>query len=131
MAASPNLAVDDALGKRCGLQLGNVAKAPKFSFDDAGLLPEDRAVLDQVAICLTTGPLRGHGLQLIGRADPRGTEEYNLGLGQRRAQMVDDYLTRSGVAANRVTATTRGELDAHGVDEAGWQVDRRVDLQAD
>ena len=43
--------------------------------------------------------------------------------------MVDDYLTRSGVAANQVTTMTRGELDAHGTDEAGWQLDRRVDLQ--
>ena len=68
-------------------------------------------------------------MQLVGHTDPRGTDEYNLGLGTRRAESVRTYLQRLGVPATRLGPTTRGELDASGSDEAGWQRDRRVDLQ--
>jgi outer membrane protein OmpA-like peptidoglycan-associated protein len=93
------------------------------------LLPEDRDVLDQVAGCLSTGPLHGRTVQLVGRADPRGTEEYNLGLGARRAAGVREYLQHLGVSPGQLSQTTRGALDATGTDEAGWHDDRRVDLR--
>src|SRR5437016_13248351 len=76
--ASPNIAVAPDLGKRCALHFGDRQEAPKFDFDQFQLLPEDRDVLDQIATCITQGPLRGHKLHLVGRADPRGTEESNL-----------------------------------------------------
>jgi peptidoglycan-associated lipoprotein len=126
---SPNVAVSDDLAKRCSLKFGNAEQAPKFGLDDAELLPSDRDVLQQIADCLTKGPLQGRNVQLVGRADPRGTDEYNLGLGTRRAENVRTYLQRLGVPANRLAPTTRGELDASGSDETGWQRDRRVDLQ--
>src|SRR5689334_18478425 len=80
---SPNLSVSSDLATQCGLK-ANTEVPPNFAYDQVELLPEDRAVLEQIATCLTTGPLKGKGLNLIGRADPRGTEEYNLGLGARR-----------------------------------------------
>ena len=126
--ASPNLAVSDDLARQCSLQLDSSDKAPKFDFDRAELLPEDRDLLERVATCFTSGPLRGKHLQLIGHADPRGTDEYNLGLGTQRAHSVRDYLEHLGVAATQLAETTRGALDAHGHDEATWRVDRRVDL---
>ena len=85
-------------------------------------------MLDQLATCLTTGALKGKSVSLIGRADPRGTDEYNLGLGSQRAGSVSSYLTRLGVQANQLGVTTRGSLDATGTDESGWQKDRRVDI---
>ena len=127
--ASPHIAVADDLGAQCALHFKDVAQAPKFDFDDNQLLPEDRDVLDQIATCVTTGPLKGKRLQLVGRADPRGTEEYNLALGQRRAGTVTTYLERLGVHNTQLAATTRGAIDANGRDEAGWRVDRRVDLR--
>jgi peptidoglycan-associated lipoprotein len=127
--ASPNIAVDKDLGKQCALHFANQQQAPKFDFDEFKLLPEDRDVLDQVATCITSGPLKGRRVKLVGRADPRGTEEYNLALGDRRASTVVDYLKHLGVANNQVATTTRGDLDAHGRDEAGWRIDRRVDIQ--
>jgi len=127
--ASPNLAVSGELGKRCALHFHERHEAPRFDFDHFELLPEDRDVLDQVATCLTSGALKGKKLELVGRADPRGTEEYNLALGDRRATSVGDYLKRLGVAATQVATTTRGALDASGRDEATWRVDRRVDLE--
>jgi peptidoglycan-associated lipoprotein len=71
---SPNLAVSADLAAQCGLK-ANTEVPPNFAYDQVELLPEDRAVLEQIATCLTTGPLKGKGLNLIGRADPRGTEE--------------------------------------------------------
>jgi peptidoglycan-associated lipoprotein len=129
VAASPHIAVSDELARQCALHFDDKPQAPKFDFDNFELLPEDRTVLEQVATCITSGPMRGHAVQLIGRADPRGTEEYNLGLGTRRAGSVRDYLERLGVAEHQLVQTTRGALDASGTDEAGWRVDRRVDLE--
>ncbi len=72
--ASPHIAVADDLGKQCALHFKAISEAPKFDFDNVQLLPEDRDVLDQIATCVTTGPLKGKHLKLVGRADPRGTE---------------------------------------------------------
>jgi peptidoglycan-associated lipoprotein len=126
---SPHVAVSDQLAKLCTLRFDNRPQAPKFDFDRFELVPADREVLEQVATCLTTGPLHGHAVHLVGRADPRGTEEYNLGLGSRRAASVQEYLERLGVSAGQLSETTRGALDADGTDESGWHIDRRVDLE--
>jgi peptidoglycan-associated lipoprotein len=127
--ASPNLAVSDDLDKQCALHFDDQQQAPKFDYDQFQLLPEDRNVLDQVATCVTKGPLKGHKVHLIGRADPRGTEEYNLALGDRRARAVVDYLKHLGVDTSQVAISTRGALDASGTDEVSWRLDRRVDLE--
>lgn len=129
VAASPNVAVSADLAKQCALRFENADAAPKFALDEAELLPEDRNILEQVAQCLTRGPLQARSVQLIGRADPRGTDEYNLSLGTRRAETVRTYLQRLGVPATRLAPTTRGELDASGTDETSWRRDRRVDLE--
>lgn len=122
------VAVSDDLMKACKVQLSSVDRAPKFDFDDADLLPEDRDVLEQIAKCVTTGPLKGRALNLVGRTDPRGEVEYNMVLGDYRAESVSDYLARLGVEPGAMARTTRGDLDAEGKDEDGWQRDRRVDI---
>jgi peptidoglycan-associated lipoprotein len=126
--ASSHLGVGGDLIAACQLHFAATAEAPEFDFDQSSLAPDDRAVLDEVAQCLTSGPLAGRTVTLTGRADPRGTEEYNLALGQRRAASVSEYLSRLGVAAAHLDDTTRGALDATGHDEASWREDRRVDL---
>ena len=120
--------VSSDLERACKIVVGNVTDAPKFDFDDSSLLPEDRAVLDQVARCVTSGPLKGRALRLTGRADNRGTEEYNFALGAHRANTVERYLAALGVAAPRLHETSRGELDAKGNDDAARRSDRRVDI---
>jgi len=127
-AAAPNVAVSDELAQQCKLRFGNPTEAPKFDFDEAELEAADRDVLEQIAQCVTRGPLQGRAVELIGRADPRGTDEYNLGLGARRAESVSQYLRRLGVPPQQLAQTTRGELDAKGTDEDGWRADRRVDV---
>lgn len=125
---SPSLAVSADIATACGLKVSG-APTPKFDYDKDDLTEEDRTVLAQLATCLTTGGLKGKNVLMIGRADPRGTEEYNLGLGSRRAYSVSQYLVRLGVAQPQLEVTTRGAIDAAGTDEAGWKQDRRVDIQ--
>ena len=127
---SPGIAVSSDIAQLCGIKTAASSKAnPTFDYDKDELTPEDRAVLDQIAQCLTSGALKGKAVALIGRADPRGTEEYNLGLGSRRAASVSTYLGRLGVGQPQMAVTTRGALEATGTDESGWKQDRRVDIQ--
>jgi peptidoglycan-associated lipoprotein len=125
---SPNLAISGDLAAACGIKAA-ASPNPKFDYDKDELTTDDRNVLDQLATCLTSGPLKGKAVSLIGRADARGTEEYNLGLGSRRAHTVGQYLGRLGVGEPQLAVTTRGALEATGNDEAGWAQDRRVDVQ--
>jgi peptidoglycan-associated lipoprotein len=125
---SPSVAVSADLAAACGIEERSEVP-PNFAYDKTDLLAEDRAVLEQVATCVSSGPLAGRGLTLTGRADPRGTSEYNLGLGAQRARAVSEYLQRLGVKPPQLAETTRGDLDAAGIDEETWQRDRRVDLE--
>jgi len=126
--AAENIGVSEDIAKACKLQMNDTASAPKFGFDKSELADSDRNVLTKVAECLTTGPLKGHSVKLIGRADTRGEGQYNMALGAHRATGVSDYLGKLGVAKTQLDVTSRGELDATGTDEAGWASDRRVDI---
>lgn len=119
--------VSDEIRGACGLP--EPKEAPKFDFDNADIGPEDRAVLDQLAKCLTEGPLKGKGVVIIGRADPRGESEYNLALGAHRSGSVKKYLAGLGVGDAQMMQTSRGELDATGTDEESYRLDRRVDIE--
>jgi outer membrane protein OmpA-like peptidoglycan-associated protein len=125
---SDSIAVSEEILRRCEMDLGSVDKAPKFDFDRSDLLPSDIAVLDQVAECFSTGPMKGERMRLVGRADPRGSLEYNDSLGMRRANHVAAYLEGRGIDSGRVEEISRGKLDARGTDEPTWAVDRRVDI---
>ena len=103
-------------------------RAPKFDFDSSDLSSAEKEILDQVAKCMTTGPLKGKNVKLVGRADPRGEQEYNMELGENRAHSVKKYLSNLGVEGPRMTLSSRGALDATGTDEEGWRKDRRVDI---
>ena len=116
--------IDDNIRKACGISDDDAY----FAYDSANLGAGDRRVLGLIATCFERGPLKGQSLRLVGHADPRGPEDYNLALGMRRAQSVEGYLTREGLDKAKVDTSSRGALDAQGTDEAGWAKDRRVDL---
>jgi peptidoglycan-associated lipoprotein len=121
--------LSDRLRKACGITTVETLKdTPKFAFDQSAILPEDRDVLALVAQCLTTGPLKGRSVRFVGRADPRGTQEYNMALGERRANAVMKYMAALGVAAAQMSDTSRGALDATGSGDEAWRQDRRVDI---
>jgi peptidoglycan-associated lipoprotein len=126
--ASKNIAVSSEIAERCGLKIGKVESSPKFDFDRSDLGSEDREILRQVAVCVTSGPLKGHALRLVGHTDPRGEQEYNLALGVHRADAAREVLVQQGVEKVKVAESSRGELDAKGHDEESWRLDRRVDI---
>jgi len=100
----------------------------EFDFASARIRQGDAPVLDKLAACFTNGALAGRSMRLVGHADPRGDEEYNLVLGGRRSDAVKSYMTRAGLQDSQAQTTSRGEMDAEGTDEASWANDRRVDV---
>lgn len=125
---SNTLALSSDIVQLCGLKPTGSAAAPRFDYDKDQLTDDNHSVLQQLATCMLRGPLQGKDVELVGRADPRGTEEYNLALGSRRAGSVSQYLQALGVKKTSLPQTTRGALDAIGTDETGWAKDRRVDI---
>ncbi len=121
------LHIAESIVRACSLR--KAPAPPMFDYDSATLAQEDRLVLAQVAKCLSDGPLRGHRVALTGRADPRGEDEYNMALGESRADSVRRFLHDMGVAPQHVDSTSRGKLDASGTNEEGWAKDRRVDIE--
>lgn len=128
---SPGLSISDVLARECGITPREAMNktVPTFDFDGAALAPADRDILAEVAKCMTEGALKGRNVALIGRTDARGEPEYNMGLGDSRSSAVQRYLVDLGVGKDRLRATSRGELDAMGTDEAGFANDRRVDIE--
>ncbi len=116
--------IDPAIVKACGIG----ADAAHFDFDSSRVRGEDDRTLQAVATCFATGPLKGRRLNLIGHADPRGDSEYNVVLGQARADSVKRHVQGKGLSASQTSSTSRGAMDATGTDDAGWSRDRRVDL---
>jgi peptidoglycan-associated lipoprotein len=98
-----------------------------FGFDRDDLDATARASLARAAQCLERE--RTTRYVLIGRTDPRGTAEYNLALGERRARTVQRYLTALGVTDSRLAVSSEGMEAAQGTDEATWARDRRVDFR--
>jgi peptidoglycan-associated lipoprotein len=105
-----------------------------FELDKAELTPESRDTLRRGAQWLTQGSNRSIAFRIEGNCDPRGTEEYNIGLGERRAQSAKEYLGTLGVEAARVQTVSYGKERAAGTREGtpnqapSWAHDRRDDF---
>jgi peptidoglycan-associated lipoprotein len=67
-------------------------------------------------------------MRLVGHADPRGSDEYNMVLGSKRAENVKSGIVTEGLPDAQASTTSRGEMEARGTDEASWAQDRRVDI---
>lgn len=100
-----------------------------FDFDRAGLRAEHQAVLNAHAKHLLANPELK--ITLEGHADERGTREYNLALGERRAMSVEDALMLQGVPREQLRTTSLGEEDpvVYGQSENSYQQNRRVELK--
>jgi peptidoglycan-associated lipoprotein len=116
--------IAEDIRKACGISDADA----HFAFDSATLGQTERPVLTQLATCFVSGPLRGREMRLVGHADPRGPDDYNMVLGGSRADTVKAFLTMKGVPSSRIGTTSRGEMEARGTDEASWSQDRRVDV---
>jgi peptidoglycan-associated lipoprotein len=119
-----DIQIDPEIKKACGITDAEAY----FAFDSANIREPDRVVLKKLAVCFSTGPLAGRQMRLVGHADPRGDEEYNRVLGQRRADNVKGAIASQGLDSAKMVTTSRGEDDATGTDENTWSRDRRVDI---
>jgi peptidoglycan-associated lipoprotein len=116
--------ISEEIAKTCGIAEPDAY----FAFDSANVRPDDKRVLDQVVACFSTGPLKARTLRLVGHADPRGGSDYNMTLGQSRADAVGHYIVERGLDKSKAESSSRGAMDAVGSDEPSWAHDRRVDL---
>ncbi len=99
-----------------------------FAFNSDYVSSAAEPVLRKLAECFTSGPLAHQRLALVGHADPRGSYDYNLVLGSRRAENVRRALVNLGMPEEKLSTTSRGEMDAVGTDEASWTRDRKVEV---
>jgi len=99
-----------------------------FDYDMADIRADSRAVLDRKARVMRDEP--SVRIRIEGHADDRGSTEYNLALGSRRAEAVRTYLTGVGVQAPRIEITTYGESRPleRGASESAWSRNRRAEF---
>lgn len=100
-----------------------------FAFDKYNLEPASTAKLDRTAQWLSQNP--NVNIAIEGNCDERGTNEYNLALGERRADAAKRYLVNLGVAEGRVSTVSYGEEKPAdpGHDEAAWAKNRRDEFK--
>lgn len=100
-----------------------------FDFDQSKIRPEFRDILNQHADYLMANS--GENVILEGHADERGTREYNLALGERRANAVASYLKIRGVSESQIEVVSFGEEKpvAMGNTEAAYAQNRRVEIK--
>ena len=99
-----------------------------FAFDDYSLSSDAQTNIDAVANYMRDNS--SARVKLEGHCDERGSTEYNLALGQRRAQAVKDYLMQLGIDEKRLPTISYGEEKpaADGHDESAWSLNRRVEF---
>jgi peptidoglycan-associated lipoprotein len=106
-----------------------VAAMIHFDLDKSNIRSEDAGILDQKVAILQANPdLR---IRVGGHCDERGSDEYNLALGNRRAQAAKQYLVSHGIDASRIETQSWGEerpaVDGH--DEGAWSQNRRDEFE--
>jgi peptidoglycan-associated lipoprotein len=104
----------------------NVGDRVFFDFDKSNVRTDGKDVLDRQAAWL--GKYGQVNVQIAGNCDERGTEEYNIALGQRRANAARDYLVAKGVASGRLTTISYGKdrPTALGSNEDAWKQNRNA-----
>ncbi len=100
-----------------------------FDYDEASLTEQDRLTLQRVASALRVRPWAA--IRIKGHCDERGTLEYNIALGQRRAEVARGYLIALGIDERAVESVSYGSevpaVDGH--DEEAWAHNRRDELE--
>jgi peptidoglycan-associated lipoprotein len=109
--------------------VGGVQPTIYFGYDSFDLDAKGQAVVSHYARYLSTKPMLMASLE--GHCDDRGSSEYNMALGERRAKAVREALIVSGIPSSRIRVISFGEEkpDAEGRDESSWAKNRRVELK--
>ena len=113
-------------GSRADFLQNVAADRVYFNTDDYSIDAEDRQTLDSQVAWLQRNP--NVRVTIEGHADERGTREYNLALGDRRANAAKNYLAARGIAPSRMTTISWGKERpvAEGSDESAWAQNRRA-----
>jgi peptidoglycan-associated lipoprotein len=118
-----------ALGRSTEEVRNMLATMIHFDYDKANIRSEDAATLDQKIAILQANPEAR--IRVNGHCDERGSDEYNLALGNRRAQAAKQYLVSHGIDAGRIETQSWGEekplVDGH--DESSWSQNRRDEFE--
>lgn len=127
-AALEPAAPEESAEKSAGNEFADLVV--KFKYDEAILTPEDKVSLNTAAEKLKGD--QNLKIQVVGHTDERGSPEYNLALGERRAQAVREYLNSMGVSGEQITTVSMGEEQpvADGHDEMAWSQNRRANIQS-
>ena len=106
--------------------VANVGDRVFYAFDKASLPAEGKGTLDKQSAWLAKYSM--NNVQVAGNCDERGTEEYNIALGQKRASAARDYLVAKGVSSTRITTISYGKDRpvALGSNEAAWAQNRNA-----
>jgi peptidoglycan-associated lipoprotein len=109
--------------------LAELGSMVHFDFDMAEIRGDDKPLLDRKAAILSLN--QSLRVTISGHADERGSDEYNLALGNRRAAAVKTYLMNKGIDGGRLTVTSYGEEKplASGHDEDAWAQNRRAEFE--
>ena len=124
VVTATGVAIEQPLAEACNVQLAEAF----FEFDSNKLVPPATETLDKIATCVSTGPLKGKPILLVGRTDPRGTDTYNLNLGMSRAEAVAKYLEKHGVTPSSIRLDTEGKIGALPISRM-YPIERRVDIR--
>jgi peptidoglycan-associated lipoprotein len=108
---------------------GELANVIYFEFDSSEVSPDDTEVVTRHAMQLAENP--SARVRLEGHADERGSREYNIGLGERRAQAVRRLLLVQGASASQISTVSFGEERpaVEGSSEEAYQLNRRVEIR--
>ena len=103
----------------------NIGDRVFFDYDRSDIKSEAQSLLDQVSVWMQTYP--SVTLTIEGHCDERGTREYNLALGERRASSVNDYLVALGIEPGRLSTISFGKERPAvlGSNESSWAQNRR------
>ena len=121
----------DCMAGNCQVKIASCPRMPVyFDFDRYNIRADQRGTLDGLAHCMKGDA--SPSVQVGGHCDERGTEEYNMNLGQQRADAVRRYLTNSGVVAEKLSSISYGEnspVDGAS-NESAWRKNRRTEFQS-
>ncbi len=114
--------------QRIQARIAEVFKPIYFAYDQSTMSAEGQATLQEIGRLMKEVP--EITARVEGHADERGTNDYNLALGERRSKTVNDYLTSFGIQGNRLTTISYGEEKpaAEGHDESAFSKNRRVEF---
>ncbi len=128
-AAEPPKVDEEALRRqRIQARIAEVFKPIYFAYDQSTLSAEGQSTLQEIGKLMKEVP--EITARVEGHSDERGSNDYNLALGERRAKSVNDYLASYGIQATRLSTISYGEEKpaVEGHDEASWSKNRRVEF---